>query len=189
MNWVISIGVVCAMAAGSSAQIRKGPAMQDKIKSAEAQLDEFDKTAKVEHLQKAMESLEEIDILGLKETAARMAARREMLTAWCRSLADIDRVKDPKYDPEDTPQLRVMRPSESIHQSEKQYKDAVAANEKKKADRRVQNLIRELDDRATERVTRLIERMYTKSPADRKEIEGVFTATKLSEERRSKLLK
>jgi hypothetical protein len=203
MTRAIALGMLCAAAVSLSGQTRKGPSMQDKIKSATAQLDEFEKTGKPEHLEKAVEGLEEVDALGAKDTAARLTVRQEMLAAWCRTLKDVDRVKDPKFDPEDSPQLNVMptpgpggameTPSvdpKSVQnpQARKQYEAAIEANRKKKADRRVQFLVRELEDRAVERARRLIQRMYTTSAADRKEMDAVFTESKLAQSRREQLV-
>jgi hypothetical protein len=200
----IALAVLCTIAAGSSAQTRKGPGMQEKIKSAAEQLDEFDKTPKVEHLERAVEALEEVDVLAAKDTAERLKVRREMLTAWCRALGDLDRLKDPKFDPEDTPQLNVVpspgpggaMDTPSVNpkdiadpRARKQYEAALEANRKKKSERRVQFLVTELEDRAMERAKRLIERMYTSAAADRKEVEAVFGETRLGDGRRAKLMK
>lgn len=210
MKWA---GVICAcaMAAAIWAQAprpaagkRNGAQMRDRIKRALTEMDQFEKSGGAEHLEKAVEGLEEVDLLSLKDTADRLAARREMLTGWCRALRAIDRLKDPKFDPDDAPQLNVAPPMErggAIHtpsvdpktiqdpQTRQAYQAARAANEKKKADRKVQWLVRDLEERAVERVERLVQRMYTKSAADRKEMEAVVAETKVSAERRGLVLR
>ncbi len=171
--------------------------MPEKIGIAAAELDGFEKNGGAAHLQKAVENLEEVDLFSVKQTGERLAARRELLREWCRALSAVDRVKDPKFDPDDAPLLNVMPPLQGGTQippkattpaARKQYEAAVAANEKKKADRRVQFLARELEERIVESAQRLIGRWYTSSAADRNEIQSVFSETKLAPERQKTLL-
>ncbi len=171
--------------------------MRDKIAGASTELDAFDKSRGIAHLSKAVDDLEEVDVLALSETRERLAARRELIESWCRVLRDIDSIKDPKFGPEDAPMLNVppaldgatqFPPGTTSAAARKQHEAAVAANEKKKADRRTQFLARELEERTVESAQRAIAKLYTKSAADRKELEAAFTAAKLPEARRVELL-
>ncbi len=200
------LGVVLAVALAGAAQQRqperrvpereKGLRMPEKIGIAAAELDGFEKNGGAAHLQKAVENLEEVDLFSVKQTGERLKARQQLLREWCRALAGVERVKDPKFDPDDAPLLNVMPPLQGGTEippkpmtpaARKEYEAAVAANEKKKADRRVQFLARELEDRIVESAQRLIGRWYTLSAADQKEIQAVFAETKLAPEQQKML--
>jgi hypothetical protein len=181
----------------------KGVQMREKIKRAGTQLLEFGRTGGVEHLERAVDTLEEVDLLSIKETRERIEVRRELVVGWCRALRAIDGIKDPKFNPDDSPQMNVTPPFENgapIHPSgadpkaikdphaRAEYEAARAANDKKIAQRRVQWKVKELDDRAIETARRVIERFYTTSAADQKDLEAAFTEAKLPAARRTQLM-
>jgi hypothetical protein len=189
-----------ALIAGALAQTSAGPKggiMRDKIGRAVTELDAFEKNRAIAHLANAAENLEEVDVLALAQTSERRTARRELVEGWCRVLRAVDSVKDRNFDPDDAPALNVLPPLDGAKQfppgtrspaAQKQYETAVAANERKKAERRSQFLARELEERALESAHRAIQKLYTKSAADRKELEAAFTAANLPQARRAELL-
>lgn len=172
--------------------------MRDRIKRAAGELEKYRKNHDNQQFEKAVEHLEEVDVLSLKQIGEREAARRELLQAWCTVINLIDKVKDPKFDPDDAPLLNPLPPLDASGEipprsasaeAQKKYETAIAANEAKKLQRRTQFLVRQLEERALESTQRLLERLYTKSAADHKEIAAVFTAAKLPQARQAELMR
>jgi hypothetical protein len=152
--------------------------MPDKIDHATAGLAEFSATGNPAGIEKAVDSLEEFDIWSLNPNQ-RLAARQRLLTSWGLVLMAIDRIKEPGFDPEaNTPQSRPPATSNSA---------ALADYERRTASHHVQVLLVELEERAIGAAHRVVERLYTKSGADRKEIEAVFQKTGLSDARRTQI--
>ena len=203
MRWVcaaamLALPVAAGLAQNTGRDTNRGKQifMREKIQRAIEAIDRFEKSRRPQELEKAVDDLEEVDVLSLKQTVERLAARRDLLRAWCRALNGIDSLKDPHFDPDDAPLLNVMPPLEASGQvppqstspaAQKEYETAVAANEKKKAERRTQFLARELEARAVESAHRLVERMYTKSAPDRKELADIFAGTRLPLPRQAEL--
>lgn len=155
--------------------------MPDKIDEAAGKLQQFSKDQKVEALEQAVESLEEFDFWSLAP-ATRLSARRRLLAAWSRTIAAIDRRKDPDFDPEkDQPLLRVAPSLSGVAAVDPEASAKLAR-------RRDQILLLELDERALESAHRVCSRLYTQSPADRKEMDSAFEDGPLSPGRRAEIL-
>jgi hypothetical protein len=174
---------------------QKGAQVQNKIKNAKTSLELYEKDRDIQTLEQSVEHLEETELLALKEVAERLIARQDMLHTWCRVLQAIDSIKDPKFDPDDAPLLKVPPPFDESNPSmpasaaaQQQHQMAVAAKEEKKARRRIQFLARELDDRAVESAQRLVEKFFTKSAVDLKEIAAILAETNLSKARQAQLI-
>jgi len=157
---------------------KKESKMPDKIDQATTSLREFIKTRDVEAIEKAVDSLEEFDIWSLKPDQ-RLEARRRLLLNWSRVLRDIDSVKQPGFDPEADPPIARAAPPGS---------PSLVDQRKKVAHHRTQVLVIELEERAVESAHRVVERLYTKSAADQKEMEAAFKEGGLSEARRAQVL-
>lgn len=169
--------------------------MPDKIDQAVAALQEFAKTKDAGAIEKAVDSLEEFDIWSVKNDL-RLETRYRLLLNWSRTLRAIDSIKQPGFDPEANPPLAHVAPpaggqsSVSYTQdprSRAQYEAAVKENEKKAASHKTQVLLIELEERAVESAHRVIDRLYTSSAADQKEIDAAFQEAGLSEVRRKEV--
>jgi len=162
--------------------------MSENMKQAAVELAAFEKTGGADRLEKAVELLEEVDVLAIRQHANREAARADLLRAWCGALTALERVKDLKFDPDDAPLLNIAPPESNSKEEMRLHQRAVEANEAKKAIRRAQFLVRNLEERVTESARRHIEKFYTKSTADRNEIKAVFVNAKLTKEQQAALL-
>lgn len=162
--------------------------MSENIKQAAAELATFEKSGGADHLEKAVELLEEVDVLAIRQHANREAARVDLLRAWCGALTVLDRVKDPKFNPDDAPLLNIAPPESNSKEEMRLHRMAVEANEAKKPMRRTQFLVRNLEERVIESARRHIEKFFTKSAADRNEIKAVFVNAKLTKEQQAALL-
>ncbi|MGA2599922.1 MAG: hypothetical protein ABSH09_23370 [Bryobacteraceae bacterium] len=169
--------------------------MPDKIDEAVAALQEFAKTRDAGALEKAVDSLEEFDIWSVKNDL-RLETRYRLLLNWSRTLRAIDSIKQPGFDPEADPPLGHVAPagggqssalSAQDARSRSQYEAAVKENEKKAAIHKTQLLVIELEERAVESAHRVVDRLYTSSAADRKEIDAAFQEAGLSEVRRKEV--
>jgi hypothetical protein len=177
---------------------KKEAKMPDKIDQAASGLQEFARSRDVDALERAVEALEEFDPWSLKPEQ-RLPGRRRLLLNWSRVLVAIDTIKEPGFDPDaDRPRARVSPPDgfppgadpKTIQdpRARAQYEAAIAANEKRKIRSRTQGVASELEQRAVESAHRVVDRWYTKSAADRKEIEAVFQEANLSAARRAEVL-
>ncbi|MDD2734873.1 MAG: hypothetical protein PHF56_13105 [Desulfuromonadaceae bacterium] len=171
--------------------------MLNKIKIAVTELEIFKANQGNEHVINAVESLEEVNLLSIKQNSERLIARHELLLAWCRVLSVIEELKDPDFDPDDAPSLNITPPLDSSNEippksmspeAQKQFEKAVTSNEEKKTLRRTQLLVRELEARAVESAHRITVRWYTKSAADQKEVESVFQDAGISDAKKVQIL-
>ena len=162
--------------------------MRDKITQATAEFDKFQRERLVDHWEKGVELLEEVEILSIRDLAQRQAGRRELLEAWCRTLAMVDSVKDPKFDPDDAPLLNIAPPDSTTKEARLRHEADVAANDAKKASRRMQFAASQIEERAVESAQRLIAKLYTKSAPDVHEVKAALAAAKLSQARQKQLL-
>jgi len=170
--------------------------MPDKIDDANGALGEFAKNRDINTLEKAVDAIEEFDFWSVKPEE-RLAARRRLLLTCAKVLVAIDGIKDPSYDPKSPPSMYPSPPPgypagvtpQSVRDpaARARYEAAIAGNEKKKAARRTQLLAEEFENRAVEKTRRIIERLYTSSAADQKEIEAVFEEARLSPARRQQV--
>src|SRR5437762_3432674 len=164
--------------------------MPNKIYTTMTDLQEFGKSRDIGAIARAVDALEEFDVWSIKPDQ-RLEARHRLVVNWCRALVAIDSVKEPGFDPDAdriaiNPSPPPGYPSgvspKSVRDAKAraQYEAAIAEHEKKKARDRAQLLAIELEDRAVGSAHQALERLYTSSAADRKEIDAVFQEASLS---------
>lgn len=172
--------------------------MADKIEDAATALDAYAQTKNIDAMEKAVDSLEEFDIWSIRPSE-RLTGRRRLLLGWSRVLHAINGIKDPKFDPDANPTSRTAPPppgypSGVTPQSvgdplvRARYEVAIAENEQKREQRKTQMLALSLEARAVQSAHRAVERLYTSSSADQKELSGVFQEVGLGDAERTAVL-
>lgn len=171
--------------------------MAGKIAQASAGLEAFSKTKDIHELEQAVETLEEVDLWGIAPER-RLQARRSLLLNWSRALVALDAVKEPGFDLDKNvpstrpPAVEGYPPGvdpQAIRdpQARAQYEAALAASRRNRTRYRTQALAIELDERAIESAHRVLDRWYTASAADQKELDAVFDEAGLSAARRAEV--
>jgi len=130
--------------------------------------------------------------------------RRDGLALWLRLLHTLDQNLDPAFDPADVPATKVQPPpipgggvpppgadpaTIPDPKARAEYQKAVAANRAKAENYRLQNLLRQMDERIAPRAEGFIRTAFAPDAADRAEVAAAVGAVVKNAARKAKLLK
>jgi len=175
--------------------------MAQDLKEVARQLAEFQKTKEPNHLQGAIEALEDVDFSALTQTSGPIDARRRLAWMWLDLLAVVDANLNPDFDSHDAPERGVVPPPSDGGQlqpgadpkaikdptARAKYEAALKENQRKAEQYRLQTRLRRLDPHASADAERFLTRYYTSSTADQEELDGMLSQAKLSLHRKQKL--
>jgi hypothetical protein len=177
------------------------------LKEAQKRVKEFEKESEPERLREASMALENVVLEQEYDAKIRTRLRSECLNLWLEMVAILDRRLDPEFDPEDVPENLVQPPPTSkgvIYppgadpallddpKAREEYEKAIAANNAKINNYRVQTHLKRLNDEIPPRAAEFITNSYTDSDADQKEVKAAIERLIENPARRvefSKLLK
>ncbi|MDD5295537.1 MAG: hypothetical protein PHU46_01385 [Rhodocyclaceae bacterium] len=209
MGWKRVAGVVLALAfifgcmPGALAKGERGGKMLELIQAARAAVVKYDTSPDLALLQQAGEKLEGVDLLAVEGHGERQEVRLQTLVTWMVILARVDAAKDPSFDPDDMPLLRVAPPKKAgapgympgvdpnqIHDPEQraEYLRAIQENRNKIERGRLQWSVRALDTEVSEGASRFIKRFYTRAPVDRQEVRRAMEKAGIGPQRQQAIL-
>lgn len=148
----------------------------------------FEASKNVQSLVAAADSLQGIDLAVERDTAQRLALRKDALRTWLTLLAAIDRHLDPRFDPADVPEVKLIPPRSgdvalpagaspdriADPQARQAYEAAIKRNDAKAAYYDLQTKLRRLNDRATRESERFLEFSYSSAAPDQQEISAAI---------------
>lgn len=155
------------------------------IKEAKKLVKEFETESEPERLREAYMSLENVVLEQEYDAKVRRRLRRECLTLWLEMVRILDQRLDPNFDPEDVPENLVQPPPTSKGvvyppgadpaliddpKAREEYEKAVAANNAKIKNYRLQTQLTRLNEQIPPRAKEFIENSYTASDDDQKEL-------------------
>lgn len=159
------------------------------LKEAQTRVKEFEKESEPERLREAYMALENVVLEQEYDAKIRSRLRRECLTLWLEMVGILDRRIDPKFDPEDVPENLVQPPPTSKGvvyppgadpaliddpKAREEYEKAVAANNAKINNYRLQTHLKRLNEQIPPRAADFIENSYTASADDQKEVKAAI---------------
>jgi hypothetical protein len=159
----------------------------------------FAQTKAPERIHDAIETLEDIEPSEITTPPDVRLTRRDVLKAWFQVLATIDGSLDPKFNPDDVPEMSVSPPAsggvsfppgvdpQAIRdpQARADYEVALAKNRKKADDYNLQTQLRLLNPKATGDTERFVKSHFHPTPEDRKEVGEVADEVSLGKDRRA----
>jgi hypothetical protein len=166
------------------------------------QLTLFDATQDPADLENAIRGLESVSLAN-EQGGDRLDARREAMRLWLAVLAALDEAKDPAFDPNDMPMMRVAPPTGSggrrysfgtdphtIPEPDvrARYQASIAKNRKKAEFYSVQSRLRLLEDRAQPGAEGFIRRYYSKADRDLRELKDLVEGTRIPAPQKQRLL-
>jgi len=176
--------------------------MSGEIDQATAKLSEFEKAKSIDQLQQAVEAMERVLHPGAATATGVAAARQQQARMWLRLLAAMEQSLDPKFDPDDVPEVKAIPPlsreGEQLHAmadarairdpaARAQHEKILKTNREKAERYRFQTRLRRIEPHIWADVEGYFGRFYTSSRADRKEVDGLLKSVTLSAARKEKL--
>jgi hypothetical protein len=177
---------------------------QNNLNRAHSAIKEFRAEMEPERLREAYMALENVVPSQEHDAGTREAVRKDCLYLWLRILDVIDHLLDPKFDPNDVPELTVQPPPNSDGtaypagadpslikdpQARARYEKAIEANRVKARNRRLQFGLRRLNQSVPERAESFIRNWYTTSANDQRELRLAIDEVIKNRVRRAGLLK
>ncbi len=158
------------------------------LKEAQTRVKEFEKESEPERLREAYMALENVVLEQEYDARIRNRLRGECLTLWLEMVAILDRRLDPEFNPEDLPENLVQPPTTkgvvyppgadpaliADPKARAEYEKAVAANNAKINNYRLQTHLKRLNDQIPQRAAEFIENSYTESADDQKELKAAI---------------
>jgi len=198
----IALAAICAVPLGAATNTNRGSDMTELIQTARDTVQQYDKSRELLLLRQAGEQLERVDLFALPSPEQRADARLRTLQTWLLILLRVDAAKDPTFNPDDPPALKVeprsvpgqpsyppgIAPAQIADPTIRaEYEAAIAENQRKteRAKRYWdwQALEMELSDGAKH----FISRYYTASPVDHGELRETMAKAGLSAQRQRQL--
>ena len=175
--------------------------MSSNVEQAGRILAAFEKNKAIDPFYGAVEQMESVSLMGLGETKERLAARRDATRMWLKILAAIDEHLDPKFDPEDVPETKVIPPASGRIQpppgvtpeaitdprARAEYEAALKKNADKIAGYNFQTKLRRLNTRASASVKRFLTTYYTAADADQQDLLSLMREEHLSNVRQGQI--
>ena len=176
--------------------------MLELIKAARDEALQYEKTKELAFLQKAGEKLEGVDLFAVQGNEQRAEARLQTLQTWVFILVRIDAAKDPQFDPNDPPAMKVSPravpgapvylpgvPPERVQdlQVRAEYEQAIQQNNEKRRKAQIYWELQALDIEISEGARRFIKRFYTPSVPDQKELKQAMQKAGLNAHRQQSL--
>jgi len=177
---------------------------QKYLNEAQVRTKEFEIELEPERLREAYLALENVTLAQENDPKTRGQVRTDALSLWLHALEVLDRFLDPKFNPQDVPQLGVQPPPTTggivyppgadpavidDPTARADYEKAVTANRAKAEHYRLQIGLRRLDERIPPRVEAFIRNSYTSAPDDQKELKTAIDDTIKNPQRKVGLLK
>jgi hypothetical protein len=177
------------------------------LKEAQKRVKEFETELEPERLREAYMSLENVVLAQENDVKIRTRLRDDCLTLWLEMIQILDKHLDPKFDPDDIPDNLVQPPPTSKGvvfppgadpaliddpKAREQYEKAVAANNAKINNYRLQTQLGRLNEQIPPRAEEFINSSYTSSETDQEELKNAIEKIIQKPERKvelSKLLK
>ncbi len=190
-------------APGTIAASNGGGNAMELIQAARAVVVQYDTSRDLNLLQQAGEKLEGVDLLGVKASGERQDARLQTLVTWMVILTRVDAAKDPDFDPDDAPLMRVAPPKKAGEPAylpgvdpkrvrdpgqRAQYLQAIEENRKKAERSRLQWRVQALDTEVSEGARRFLKRYYTTAPVDQQELLRVMEKSGITSRRQQTIL-
>jgi hypothetical protein len=182
--------------------------MADIPKSVSEPLKSFEETKSLAAAEKAIQEADAIDAKAGDDDASRKRLRSAKLSSWLAILNDIDRFKDARFNPNDVPAATVAPPvvagvaldsgmdPKGIKNAEarRAYEEAIAANQRKAEQYKVQTRLRALDERVVSRIDGYVKSEYKvtgpeASREDQREVAEAVTTLISDATRRAQLVK
>lgn len=188
---------------GSNAAGNGGGKMLELIQAARAAVVQYDTSRDLNLLQQAGEKLEGVDLLGVAAVGERQEARLQTLVTWMVILSRVDAAKDPSFDADDAPLMRVAPPKKAGEPAylpgvdpkrvrdpgqRAQYLQAIEENRKKAERSRLQWSVQALDTEVSEGARRFLKRYYTKAPVDQQELLRTMEKAGINSQRQQAIL-
>jgi hypothetical protein len=177
---------------------------QEYLKEAQERAQGFEDTLEPELLSQAYLALENVILGEEDDPKIRGQLRVEALDLWLHLLQFLDHYLDPKFNPDDVPELLVQPPPTSGEvvlrpgadpaliddpKARAQYEQAIAANKAKTARYGLQTKLRRLDVRITPRAEAFIRNSYTSAPSDQAELKTAIDKWITNPQRKANLVK
>jgi hypothetical protein len=158
---------------------------QEYLNEAQAHVNEFAAEPEPERLREAYQALENVSLVQEQDPIARTRLRADTLSSWLHLLQVLDRLIDPRFDPEDVPFNLVQPPPTSggvvyppgadpalinDPKARAEYEKAIAANRTNIERYGLQTHLCRLDERITPRAEAFIRTSYTSAPHDQQEL-------------------
>ncbi len=174
------------------------------IKEAREKIGAFETETEAERLNEASRALENVVLEQEYDARIRNRLRSECLTLWLEMVAILDRRLDSEFNPEDLPNKLVQPPLNSDGtlyppgadpaliddpKARAEYEKAVAANNAKINNYRLQTHLKRLNDQIPQRAAEFIENSYTESADDQKELKAAIDAKIENPARKADLMK
>ncbi len=175
--------------------------MSSQVEQAGRILAAFEKSKSIDSFFGAVEQMEGVNLMGLGDTKERLAARRAAARMWLKILAAIDEHLDPKFDPEDVPETKVVPPPSGRIQpppgvspeaitdprARAEYEAALKKNAEKIASYNFQTKLQRLNKRASTSAKRFLTTYYTPVHADQQELLSLLREEHLSTVRQGQI--
>lgn len=177
---------------------------QKYLNEAQARVKEFEAELEPERLREAYMALEDVILVQETDPKSRARLRTNALSLWLHLLQLLDRFLDPKFNPEDVPEMLVQPPpttGDVVYppgadpaliddpKARAEYEKAIAANRAKADHYRLQINLRRLDERITPRAEAFIRNFYTPAAIDQKELQTAIDEIIRDPRRKAGLLK
>lgn len=198
------IGVTILIAASLVLRNKSMTENEKYLKDAQKKVKEFETEAEPERLREAYMALENVVLEQEYDAKIRGRLRHECLQLWLKMVQILDARLDPNFDPEDVPDNLVQPPPTSKGvvyppgadpaviddpAARKEYEKAVAENNAKINNYRMQTYLGRLKDQIPPRAEEFIKNSYTSADADREELKAEIDAIIEKPERKAELLK
>jgi len=182
----ITIVIVASLLMGTNKSMTEN---EKYLKEAQTRVKEFEEKSDPERLREAYAALENVVLEQEYNAKTRHQLRRECLALWLEMVGILDRRLDPKFDSEDLPENLVQPPPTSKGvvyppgadpaliddpKAREEYEKAIAANNAKIKNHRLQTLLSRLNEQIPPRAKEFIENSYTASDDDQKELKAAI---------------
>lgn len=177
---------------------------EEYLTEARVRMAEFEKQLEPERLRAAYMALENVSLTREQDPKTRTRLRRDSLSLWLDLLQVLDHHLDPNFNREDRPTLLVQPPPTSDGvayppgadpaliddpAARAKYEEAIAANQIKAKNYRLQIHVGRLDERITERTEEFIRTSYKRTSDDQEEVRKAIEKTIKDPRRKASLLK
>lgn len=176
---------VVVLSEGNATSTTQKETMNDSYQTIASRLEAFQNAHNIDELIQIGKDIECLPIVQKTDFATWTEQRRSKLKLWLTALDKIDRMMDPKFDPDDAP-LKNIAPSSSAYDSgiapsaikdlkvREQYEQAIKANAEKAERYRFQKKLRKLDRDWSSKVSAYIKSQYTSDVRDINEIDALI---------------